>query len=133
MALCYDTNRILEWAVPQLDICLTSGARALGRTNSEGELVGAVLFDNWCGATCELHMVGKDGHWASKELVRSVFEYVFIARKCKAIVTKVTNPRAFLIDLRVGFELQYILHGVHRDGPMYHLIMWKQNCRFLRS
>ena len=106
--------------------------RALG-AYVDGQLVGGVLFTDFNGHSCAIHQAGEHPRWASKELLWSLYYFVFDALWCRVAFAYVasTNERALQITKKMGFEECATIPGVYADGDLIVLRMFKHQCKYL--
>lgn len=122
---------LFEYLEQKCGIMWTPDFQALGRV-VDGRLVGVIGFNNFNGASCQMHMAGEP-RWVSRGLIETAFRYVFIMRDLKMAFAFVPsgNQVALDIDLRVGFKKLMTIRDAHPDGALHVLQMRKENCRWL--
>ena len=100
----------------------------------DGELVGAVLYEGWSGPNIIMHAAGVDGHWISKDLLKTAFAYPFNQLGCKRITAwlEASNLKSQRLIEHLGFIQEATLEGAATDGSDVILYrMWKEDCRFI--
>lgn len=114
-------------------ICASEDFQAIGRLNAEGEIIGVVGFNGFCGNTACMHIAG-EGNWVSREFIRQVFHYAFIQLDLAYLIGTVAanNERAMTFDKRMGFtELTKLPNGWSPGVDLIVLHMSKADCRWL--
>lgn len=107
--------------------------QAIGRTDSNGALMGVVGFNGFVGNVCWIHTAGM-GNWVSRELIRQTFHYPFVQVGVKYLFAAVAgnNHKALRFDRKMGFRDYDCLKDGWDDGiPLYILKMAKEDCRWL--
>lgn len=133
--LINDDERIYRFMLDR-DVTLirSAGQQGIG-VERNGELVGAVMYDEYNGPNIWMHVAGTDGiRWATKDFVRAVFRYPFEQLGCTRITgwVEASNEKARRLDENLGFEQEAILSGAARDGGDVIIYrMKKEDCRFL--
>jgi RimJ/RimL family protein N-acetyltransferase len=96
------------------------------------QLVGGVLFTDWNGHSCAIHMAGEEG-WANRDVIWSTFYWPFEVLSAKVIFAYVaeTNERALKINRRLGFKDAGRIDDVFADGALIVLRMYKHECKYL--
>lgn len=118
--------------VPHIHHCIAS-------YNDNDSMQGGVLFtDYWGnGGSCQIHVAGFRKGWANKALLYLTFDYPFRQLKVGKLFGLVPerNVRARNFNLHVGFQIEYLAHGVfnHADGVngMYLMSMHRDECKWL--
>lgn len=123
---------LYEFLEQRCGIMYTPDFQALGRV-VDGKLVGVIGFNNFNGASCQMHMAGDTPRWASRGFIETAFRYVFLQRELNMVFALVPSdcPVARQIDLRVGFKELMTLKGAHPAGALHMLCMRRSECRWL--
>ena len=97
--------------------------RAMGVVNSEGEMIGGVVYRNWCPevGTIEISAASLPGtNWLSRRTLKLVYDYPFYHCGCHMVIqtTMADNEKALLVKAKIGFTFYKIRHlgGPDRDG-----------------
>jgi len=135
ITLINDDERIYRFMLDRgVTLIRSAGQQGIG-VERHGELVGAVLYDEYNGQNIWMHVAGTDGvRWATKDFVRAVFRYPFEQLQCKRITgwVEASNEKARKLDENLGFKQEAILSGAARDGgDVIIYCMKKEDCRFL--
>lgn len=97
-----------------------------------GELVGAMVFNNYTGPDIELTVASDVG--IPRKAIRAAARYVFEQLGCIRVTmtARAWEPRHQLIALRLGFDIEGLSpdkFGPGRDGVI--LGLRKANCRWM--
>lgn len=96
-----------------------------------GALAAAVLFHDWQpGArTMQCSMAADTPLWASREVLRGLFAYVFITAGANKLWTAMphTRERAIRFNLGIGMKREAVLR--HHFGPKAHAVI----CSMMRD
>lgn len=111
---------------PAVDVCI---ARVEGE-----DLYGGVIYNNYTGASINMHMAGFRPVWANPDMLWAAFHYPFVQLGCKKIFGQVpeTNSKALEIDLKLGFKIITKIDDVFLDGGLYVLSLDRDDCRWLK-
>jgi len=101
------------------------------------ELLGAVCFNNFIGATCQIHVAMKDDyHYTPKEMLATVMEIAFNRFKVAKLIGIVNslNASSMRFSRHLGFVEEHRLKGMHDDGgDIVIFTMDRTQCRYLRK
>lgn len=125
---------LARWLCERIGYMPTPYIRCIGNVTKEGKILGVVGFDNWNGASCQMHAAG-EGNWVSRELIRATFDYVFNVAGLNVVLGLVpsSNAKALRFDRHVGFnEVARIKDGTP-DGDLVILQLRREDCRYLRE
>mgnify|MGYP002142973199 FL=1 len=96
-----------------------------------GALAAAVLFHDWQpGArTMQCSMAADTPLWASREVLRGLFAYVFITAGANKLWTAMphTGERAIRFNVGIGMKREAVLR--HHFGPKAHAVI----CSMMRD
>lgn len=109
--------------------------QAIGRIGADGELLGVVGYNGFCGLTCQIHTAGR-GNWVSREFIRCTFDYAFRQAGMEHLFAPVaaTNTRALRFDKHMGFrEFARIHDGYEHGTDLIVLTMARKDCRWLNE
>ena len=97
--------------------------RAIGIADAEGNLLGGLVYRNWCPevGTIEISGAAVPGtNWLSRRTVQVMYDYPFYGVGCQMVIktTMSDNEIVLRIMAAIGFTLHYIerLGGRDRDG-----------------
>ena len=124
---------MVEWLCEKLGRVCTPHMVCIGNEVG-GELVGVIGFDEWNGASCQMHMAGT-GNWVTREFIRIVFGYVFLQEKLRKVIGIIpsSNTKSIRFAQHVGFTIEHVIEDAHLDGALTVLSMRPQECRFIRQ
>jgi len=109
---------------------------AIGILREDGELVGGLIYRNWCAevGTIEISGAAIPGtNWLSRRTVQIMYDYPFYQVGCQMVIktTMADNEIVLRILASIGFTLHYIkrLGGRDRDGVVGTLTVedWEQS------
>jgi len=112
--------------------------RAIGVADSDGRLLGGVVYRNWFPevGTIELSGAALPGtNWLSRRALQIIYDYPFYTCGCFMVIqtTMADNEEALLVKAKLGFTFHRIKHlgGRDRDGVVgtFTVDDW-ENCRF---
>jgi len=105
----------------------------ISRVTSEGNLAGGVVFNNYTGASIEVHVAGFSPNWLCREFLWVVFDYAFNQLKVSKTFGLVSskNQRALAFDYKLGFKYVTTVPGYFRDGNLVIVDMDRETCRWL--
>ena len=126
-----DQARLRVWLSDRLDRSFTDTARFLG-SMVDGDIIGAVAYDDWTGLACTVHMAGDHPGWAGSELMYYGLYYPFIECGCETLLAETTDPIVLELDKRIGFKVDFVRDNVRPEGPVYYMSLAKADCRWLR-
>lgn len=137
IATINDRNRDKElgsWISEKVNVDFVEGNVCFG-TEQDGQLIGAVMLNGWNGSNINIHN-RMDSHLAiTRNLLHTVFDYVFNYLKARRLTGAVigNNAKAIALNLRLGFELESIFKDFFPgpDGTVTHFVMWPEKCRYL--
>jgi len=111
---------------------------AIADYDRDDHIKGGVLYTDYYGGSCQMHVAGFQKGWASKSLLWLAFDYPFNqlgVRKVFGFVPE-WNWRARNFDNKLGFKLEYTCADVfdRTDGVngMHLMSMTRDECRWLR-
>jgi len=97
--------------------------RAIGIVNGEGEMLGGLVYRNWCPETGTIEISGAalpGTNWLSRRTVNIMYDYPFYVCGCQMVIktTMADNTIVLRIMAAVGFTLHHVarLGGRDRDG-----------------
>jgi RimJ/RimL family protein N-acetyltransferase len=117
---------IADFAAQLIPECRLQGfgnCRAIGIASAEGELLGALVYNNWSPqtGTIEMSIAAIPGtNWLSRRTLQVGYGYPFDICGCQMVICTVAadNEMALRIMAATGFTLHKIarLRGENRDG-----------------
>jgi RimJ/RimL family protein N-acetyltransferase len=126
-----ETNQELlkKWAGDNLP--QASNAHYLGNV-IDGKIRAVVMYCNFFGKSCCIHVHGEDNHWATKSFLKAVFHYPFNILKLKVIIGTVAgnNEKALRLDRHLGFRDVAIIPDAHDEGDLVILEMRPEYCKW---
>lgn len=102
----------------------------------DGQLIAGVVYDGFLGPSINMHVAALPGsRWLNREFLHACFAYPFVQLGCRRITGLVasTNAAALKFDFGLGFEYETLLKDAVPGGDLLILVMWKENCRWLRG
>ena len=97
--------------------------RAIGIADAEGNLLGGLVYRNWCPevGTIEISGAAVPGtNWLSRRTIQVMYDYPFDVCGCQMVIktTMADNAIVLRIMAAIGFDLHLIkrLGGHDRDG-----------------
>lgn len=99
----------------------------------EGELIAAVLYDNYNGATVNAHVTIRPGAIVSKNFLWYTFHYPFNELKVNKILGFVNSDKHKALSLykNLGFVEEHRITGGAPGGDLVVLSMTPEQCKFL--
>ena len=121
-----------EWAEKQLNLVLPQDAVCLGQV-IDNELRAVVVYCNFQGKSCQIHICSVGNHWMSKELVNAIFDYPFEKMGLKVILGVISgkNEKSLKLSRKLGFKDVAKIPDAHDDGDLVILTMRPEDCRWL--
>lgn len=135
LSLVTDTDAILAWAAEKgFRVDRLIAPVAIGQAR-DGQLCGAVIYDNCNGVNAYAHVVS-DGsrRWFDRKFLRLAFDYPFNILGVLRLTGLVDadNEDALRFDLHLGFVLEGTMQRAGGRGQDVHILrMFKHECRFL--
>lgn len=129
-----EPTRVMAFVARILEIPPSRDGAAIGLKDAYGNLIAGVLFDNYNGASIQMHVAAEPGaRWMTREYLHCCFAYPFRQLAVRKIVGLVscTNLPARRFDEHLGFHLEATLTDAHPDGDLLVYTMTKQQCRWL--
>lgn len=112
---------------PKCDVCICRVSDVTGK------LLGGVIIQDYTGASCGIHVAGFAPHWLNRDLLWTVFDYVFRQLGCKKLFSQIpeTNTKSLEFNLKLGFKEVTRIDGVFLDGAVIVTCLDKGDCRWL--
>ena len=120
-----------DWAIKH-KMPTPADAHYLGQVINN-EIRAVVVYCNFYGKSCMIHVGSEGNHWATKSFLRAVFDYPFNKLKLKVIIGTVagSNEKALKLDRHLGFKDVATIPDAHDDGDLVILEMRPSFCRWL--
>ena len=124
-------QRLSDWLCTRAEIKDAGVIRCIGNVD-DGRIKGVVGFDNWNGASMNIHVAG-EGNWVTRDFLRAVFHYVFDECKAKVLIGLVDSGNLPLIKFNkhLGFVEEYVIADAHPSGALMVFTMRPWECRYL--
>jgi len=99
----------------------------------DGELRGGVIFNNYTGASINVHIWGKNPKWIDRDLLWMTCDYMFKQLGCKKVFAQIpaNNKRSLDFSLNFGFKIEARIADVFPDEDLFVLSMLREDCRWL--
>lgn len=131
-----DKERVGAWVAERVEQSSSWGSFYSCGVESDGKLVAGVVFNNFNGHNCTVHIaVEKTGRYLASLLEASA-DYAFRQCKLKRLTGLVdaSNVKAFRLDKHIGFEHEFTMRSAGSDGGDLHvLVMWPDKCRWWKT
>ena len=133
MLIVEQQDKLKDWAAKILDIGLPEDAQCIGNVLNN-ELRAVVVFCNFQGKSCQMHIASNASHWMTKGFLKVAFDYPFNKLKLKVIIGVVSglNEKALKLDRHLGFEEIANIADAHKDGNLVILTMRPEQCKWLK-
>lgn len=115
--------------------CLYVMDEYLGLVTKMEHVGVGLLYNNFNGRTCAMHIIVQHKRALTRKVVREAFEYPFIDCGLNAVITAVDSKNTESLDLarRVGFkEVHRVVDG-GVEGDMVLLQMRHDECRWIKG
>lgn len=125
---------LARWLCERIGYMPTPWLKCIANVTIEGKILGVVGFDNWNGASCQMHVAG-EGRWLTRDMVRACFDYAFNVAGLRVVIGLVpsTNAKALRFDKHVGFtEVGRIADAVP-GGDLVIMQLRREHCRYLEN
>jgi hypothetical protein len=98
----------------------------------DNELRAVVGYDNYNGASIEMHLCG-EGNWLTKSFLYAMFHYPFNVAKANVLLGRISSDRNVLTTFadRLGFSIKASIPHAHPEGDLLIISMAKAECQFL--
>lgn len=99
----------------------------------DGELIAAVVYDNYQEASVSAHLTIREGAIVTQDFIWYAFYYPFNELKVNKLLGFVAseNKKALSLYARLGFVEEYRIPGAALGGDLVVISMTRQQCRFL--
>jgi hypothetical protein len=125
-----EDERVGKWAGEQLATVFHPPFTSMGVTDEKGELVGALVFNDYTGPNVELNAAG-DGCW-TEPVVRAGFRYMFDQLDCIRVTARTRRKNRLVRKLlpRLGFKFEGVARRYYGDEDALVFSLLKEECRF---
>lgn len=99
-----------------------------------GEFRGGVIYNNYTGASINLHVYGVYPDWVNRDMLWICFHYPFVQLGCKKVFAQVpaNNTRSLDFELKLGFKIEARIADVFPDEDLIVVSMRREDCRWLK-
>jgi RimJ/RimL family protein N-acetyltransferase len=109
---------------------------AIGIT-SAASLVAGAAYTMYNGANVWAAIAADpshQGHWATRRILRALFDYPFRQLKCKRMSSLLyaSNDIAIKFNERLGFTREATLENAAPEGDMYLYRLKREDCRWIQ-
>ena len=129
-----DTDRIVAFVREYYGLSRSDGQKGIG-LETDGELVGGVVFDDWTIHNIFMHVASKPGvNWLTRDFLRIVYDYPFNQLGCSRVSAWIedSNIRSKKFCEHLGYKKEALLSGAARDGGDVHIYrMRKEECKYV--
>lgn len=128
-----DHERVGLWLAEKTDGEWREGATCVGLERN-GEIVAAVMYDQFNGASVCMHVASTGKHWLNREFLWYAFFYPFTQMGVNVVIGLVAkeNTAAVRFDEHLGFQLAAEIPEAHPSGALLVYTLRKADCRWLR-
>lgn len=126
-------QRVVEW-VSKIGNKIGDYGPAVGfGTEIDSKIVGGVVFNQYNGASMQLHAHAERKNWFTKQGIWMIFDYAFNQAKVNVLIAQISekNEKALNFANRSGFKLHSEIPGAHIDGNLLVFLMRKADCKWL--
>ena len=125
---------VVEWVAKRTNEFGNFGcAQGIGVT-AKGELIAGVVYNEFNGANCCMHVAALPGRmWLKYANLRVWFDYPFNQMKVKRVTALIGegNTASRRLTEHLGFERETTLRGAHPTGDLIVYAMWKERCEWI--
>ena len=131
----YDPERVGGWVAEKVNHNAGWGSFYAFGIDMDGKLVAGVVVHQMNGANAGCHIAIEKPVKALVNLFQVVCEYAFVQCGLKRLTGLVpTNEQNIIkFDKHLGFEEECVLKDAAPGADMQVLVMWADNCRWLRK
>ena len=134
-SLVFDrADAVGQWVAQRVEQSASWGDFYAMGAQIDGQIVAGVVFNNYNGANCTVHIaIERRGRFLI-DLFRAVCDYAF--RRCglKRMTGMVpaSKPHVLAFYLHLGFEEEFVMReAAHDGGDLHVLVMRPAGCRWL--
>jgi hypothetical protein len=118
---------VAHWLCSEIDLIPTDDFRCLANCTTDGRILGAVGYDRWNGASCEIHVAGRKG-WLTPDFLTEALDYPFNTCNLELLfgIVPSGNMEALEFDKKLGFQELAVVPHAHPDGALHILTLRKE-------
>ena len=124
---------VVEWVAARTGEYGNFGAAVGFGIEEGGGLVGGVAFNDYNGASIQIHTASEKVDWLNRRFLWMIFDYAFNQAKVNVVISLVgqKNVRAINIGLGLGFKQQFEIPDAHPEGLLLIRTMRRADCKWL--
>lgn len=124
---------VVEWVAARTGEYGNFGAAVGFGIERDGKLVGGVAFNDFNGASIQIHTASERVDWLNKRFLWMIFDYAFNQAKVNVIISLAgeKNQRAINIGLGLGFKHFTEIPDAHPEGLLLIRTMRRSDCKWL--
>lgn len=124
---------VVEWVAARTGEYGNFGASVGFGIERESRLVGGAVFNDFNGASMQIHTASEAVNWLTPRFLWMVFDYAFNQAKVNVIISLVgeKNLKAINFGIKIGFKQAWEIPDAHRDGKLLFRLMRREDCRWL--
>lgn len=109
-----------------LGLRMSEDLRIIGQVKDDS-LAAVVAYNNFTGTCCQMHVVGGDTGWMTRDLLWYSFYYPFEFLKLKVVIglVEATNEKALSLNVKLGFKETHRIADAYPSGDMVVMEMRK--------
>jgi hypothetical protein len=96
-------------------------------------LVAVIVFCNFVGKACAMHIATIGKNWLSRDLLWACFDYPFNKLEKKVILATLdnANEKAVRLNRHLGFQELNVIKDAHEKGDLLIMTMRREDCKWL--
>lgn len=120
-------------------MCARAGGEPIGGQyiglEKDGKIIAVCGYDNFNGASIQMHIAGEGKRWLNREFLWYCFHYPFNELKVNLVVGLVpsSNKDALRFDTHLGFQVEHTVKNAHPLGDIVILTMTREQCKYLEK
>jgi RimJ/RimL family protein N-acetyltransferase len=124
---------VVEWVAARTGEYGNFGAAVGFGVEESGKLVGGVAFNDYNGASIQIHTASEKVAWLNRRFLWMIFDYAFNQAKVNLIISLVgeKNQRAINIGRDLGFKQIHAIPDAHPEGLLLIRTMRRSECKWL--
>jgi len=97
-------------------------------------VLGVVGYDNFNGASCQMHVAGV-GNWVTRDFLFAAFDYPFNECNLECVLGTLPSSREDGINFsfHIGFKPLFNIPRAHPDGELMVMVMYKEECPWIKG
>lgn len=98
-----------------------------------GKIAVGVLFDNYYGASIQIHVLVNDPRGVTRDHMWMVFDYAFNALGVNKVIAPVAsnNAKSLIFIKKTGFVHEHTIENAVQDGDLMLFSMIREQCEWL--